>query len=92
MSWGLDTEVLVSLRERYTDEETCLIFFVCFGFILCVWDFVHMHVLYTMYVPGIHRDQKKMQDPLELELQVIMGHLVGAENWREVLWKKNQGS
>ena len=43
-----------------------------------------MQVLYTMCVPGTHRDQKKMKDPLELELQVIMGHLVGAKNWREV--------
>ena len=32
-----------------------------------------------------------MQDPLELELQVIMGHLVEAENWREVPLEEEPG-
>ena len=39
-------------------------------FILCICVFCLPVYLYTMYVPGIYRDPKRVLDPLELELQL----------------------
>lgn len=36
--------------------------------------------LCTTYVPEALRGQKKMSDPLKLELQLVIKHYVGAEN------------
>ena len=45
-----------------------------FNFILCIWVFcLHM----CLYMPG----QKKVSDLLELELQMVVSHHVGARNW-----------
>lgn len=40
--------------------------------ILRKWMFSLHACLYTMYVPGIHRDQNGMLDSLELMLQTIV--------------------
>ena len=43
-----------------------------FDLILCMWMFcLHVYV-YTMYVPYALRNQKRVLDPLELELQAFM--------------------
>ena len=34
----------------------------------------------TLYAYRVHRDQKRGSDPLELELQMVVGHHVGAGN------------
>jgi hypothetical protein len=34
----------------------------------------------TLYAYRVHRDQKRGSDPLELELQMVEGHHVGAGN------------
>lgn len=34
----------------------------------------------SMYGPGVHKRQKRALDPLELELQGAINHLVGATN------------
>lgn len=39
---------------------------------------------------GDHRDQKKMMDPLELELQKIVSFHVGSGNWILELSKSNK--
>ena len=41
--------------------------------------FACMYV-YTMCMPGAHTGQKRVSDPLELELQMSMSHHAGAEN------------
>lgn len=41
--------------------------------------FAFMHVC-TLYVSGAHGDQKRVLDPLELELETVMRHHVGAGN------------
>lgn len=37
--------------------------------------------LCIIYVSGALRGQKKMSDLLKLELQLVIKHYVGAENW-----------
>lgn len=32
----------------------------------------------TKYMPGVHGDQKIVSDPLEVELQMIVSHHMGA--------------
>lgn len=49
----------------------------------------YMCVPYMSGVPGDHR---KKLNPLELELQIILSHHVGAENQSQVLCKNIQGS
>lgn len=39
---------------------------------------------------GVHRGQKKPLDFLELELQMVVSHQVGAENQTEVLCSSNK--
>ena len=36
--------------------------------------------------------QKRVSDPLKLELQVVVSHLVGAGNQTQVLYKSNKCS
>lgn len=48
-------------------------------FILYVWMFLHVR-LYTMFVPGDCKGQKRASDPLELDLKTIMSYQVGAGN------------
>lgn len=56
---------------------------------------LHVNVLlaynmYTKYVLGTQRSQKKASDPQELEFQIIVSHHVGTENQTQVLWKSNK--
>ena len=47
---------------------------------LCVW-MLCLHVcLRVVGMPGDHRAQKRMSDPLELKLYAIVSHSVGAGN------------
>lgn len=46
------------------------LFFYLKQFIFCICLFCLPVYLYTMYVPGIYRDPKRVLDPLELELQL----------------------
>lgn len=40
--------------------------------------------LCTVRMPGAHRTQKGILDVLELELETVMGFLVGTGNWTQV--------
>lgn len=45
-----------------------------------------MHVCrYTMYVPGAHRGQKRVLDPLATELEMVVNCHVSARSWVRVL-------
>jgi hypothetical protein len=46
--------------------------------ILCVWLFCLHVYLCTMYVPGAQGGQKRALDSLELKLQTVVSHSVGA--------------
>lgn len=41
-------------------------------------------------VPEIHKGQMRTSDPQKLELQIFLGHHVGAENQNPVLCKSSQ--
>jgi hypothetical protein len=41
----------------------------------------------TMHMPDAHRVQKRALDPLELKLQMVVSHNVGAGNQTPVLCK-----
>lgn len=45
-----------------------------------------------MCVPGVHNGQKRVLDPSELEIQMIVSHHVGAENQIQVLCKRSNYS
>jgi hypothetical protein len=38
-------------------------------------------------MPNAARGQKKVPEPLELELQMVASHRMGAETGSQVLWK-----
>jgi hypothetical protein len=40
--------------------------------------------------PGAHRSQKKALDPLKLELQAVVSHLVGAGKQTQIPYKINK--
>lgn len=48
--------------------------------------------LCTTFIPGAHRCQKRVSDPLEVELQVSVSHNAGAANQTQVLWKTHLSS
>ena len=52
------------------------LFFVIFISILCVW--VSHQYVYVSYVCSAHRGQKKVVDPLQLDLQPMVSCRVGA--------------
>lgn len=52
---------------------------------MCMGAFC-MHVcLCAMCVPGTYKCQKRAPDPLELELQIVVSHQVGAGDKTQVL-------
>lgn len=59
-------------------------------FIFCVWVFARIKCLYTVYVTGARGGQKKTSDLLELKLQIVKSHHVGAEEQSHVFWKSSQ--
>lgn len=54
-------------------------------FILCVWAFCLHVCLYIMCVPGATRGQKRVSDPQELKLQMLLSCYVSARNQTQVL-------
>jgi hypothetical protein len=47
---------------------------------------LYVHVCrYTMCVPGAHRGQKRVLDPLALELEMVVNCHVSARSWIRVL-------
>ena len=54
--------------------------------------YVEVFYLYTTFTLGAHGDQKRPSDALELELQVVVSHHVGARNRTQALWKSSQCS
>jgi hypothetical protein len=58
-------------------------------FVLCVWMFwVHL-CLCTIYIPCATRSQKREISSLELELQMVKNHHVGAWNVTNDIWKSS---
>lgn len=47
---------------------------------LCVWMFSLHKCLGTIYVLGTCRDQKKVLDPIKIELQMAISHHAGVMN------------
>ena len=53
-----------------------------YGYLACMYSYVSR-------VPDTLRGQKRELDPLELELNMILSHHVGAGNGTQVLWKSS---
>lgn len=60
-------------------KEMAFFFFVYFLYVLSLW---------TTDMPSTHRSQKRVVDPLEPELQMVVSGHVGAGNGTQVLWIK----
>lgn len=54
---------------------------------LCVWVFYLHGCVCTTCFPSAHSGQKRVLDPLELELRMAVSHHVGSGNWTWVLCK-----
>lgn len=52
-----------------------------------IFIYVFCLQLCIMYVSGVHGGQRRVLDPLELELWTVVTHYVGTENWTQVLWR-----
>lgn len=48
--------------------------------------------VYTTFKLGASRGQKRVSDPLELELDRVVSRCVGAANQTQVLWRNGQCS
>lgn len=46
----------------------------------------------TLHICSSHRSKKRMVDPLEPELQMVVSHDVGSGTQPQFLWKSNQCS
>ena len=45
-----------------------------------------------VYVPCAREDQKRVLEPMELELKTVVSFHVGVENLTRMLWKSSQCS
>lgn len=74
----------------YREKEDIPPFSLCFfkRLIFILWVLVFCLVI-CLWITCIHciQSQKKLSDPLELELWVVASSHVGARNWTQVLWK-----
>lgn len=64
-------------------------FMLYFVFYVCKC-FTYTVCLYTMFIPGSHRVQRRALDPQELE--VVVRFHVGARNWNWVRWRSSKAS
>lgn len=55
---------------------------------MCIYECLHAHV-YTMCMPGPCGSQKRMSDPLGLELKAVVSHYVGPGNQIQALFQSN---
>lgn len=70
--------LFMKIPIRYVCWIFCL--FVCCKYFLWVCMFcLHIH-LCIMFTPGTYSGQRSVSDSLELELQMVMSHYVGARN------------
>ena len=57
----------------------------------CYFIFINLCIcLFFTCMLGVSRD--KTLDLMELKLQIVLSHHVGAGNWTQVLWKSNKCS
>ena len=54
-----------------------------------MYEYFYLYIYMCVYLPVAHGVQKRALDPLELELQMVVSHHVGAENQTWVPWKSN---
>ena len=60
--------------------------------IFSTWMFCLCVCLCASCLPSTVGDQKRMSDPLELALQMVVSSHVGAGNPTQILWKSSQCS
>lgn len=56
---------------------------------LYLWIFFQNVCLYTTNVPGAFGGQRRVPDPLKLELYMVVCLHIGSENGTKVFWKNN---
>lgn len=96
---GSNLRMLISLHEvdnklSWSTKILSLdhyIFFMLYSFIFYVLS-VLPACMYTICVPGVYQDPKRALYFLELELQMVVSHPVGAEKQTWVLRKRNKSS
>lgn len=83
-------------RIYFSSQNFLHLFFKDLFLFLPVCVYVCVRVYLRVYLRAcicMHRGQKKVSDPLELQLQAsCMSLNIGNGNWTQVLWKKRQHS
>lgn len=77
--------------SRHSRKKDLFFFFLFFF----LFHFLRMGVfscVYTTFKLGASRSQKRVSDPLELELDRVVSRCVGAANQTQVLWRNGQCS
>lgn len=77
--------------SRHSRKKDLFFFFLFFF----LFHFLRMGVfscVYTTFKLGASRGQKRVSDPLELELDRVVSRCVGAANQTQVLWRNGQCS
>lgn len=90
--WSAQTLFQVSMCGSRHSRKKDLFFFFLFFFL---FHFLRMGVfscVYTTFKLGASRGQKRVSDPLELELDRVVSRCVGAANQTQVLWRNGQCS
>ena len=72
------------IEDRKKRQYVCL-FKIFMHACMYVWAFCLHVCLCTTYMPGAYGVQKRVLDPLELELQTVVSHHVDAGKF--LLWK-----
>lgn len=76
-------------KKGQQPSEISLVFLIRFlSFCFYVWLFCLHTYMYTMFVLGAHRGQKRPSDSLEWQLQMIIKHHMEAENGMWVFWEQ----
>ena len=82
----------VRLHVIRESVEIQFIYFFSGVFILCIWVFCSVHACTPCACPVPVKARKKASNFLELELQVVVSHHVGAGNKPQVLGKSSECS
>lgn len=91
--FGISWDMMRDLNSLWLYQAS-KIYFIFIGLLIlfCMWTLYLSACMCTMYITGTQGSQKRILDPLKLELWMVVNHFVGSENWIWVLCRGNKYS